>query len=87
MFGEDYYFCYKARQKGIRVWVDNDLTKEVFHIGRKEYKMEDAIRCYPNYRKAEKQFNAGNHGLLSKGGTKGNNSKAKRSKRGDKPSK
>jgi hypothetical protein len=87
MFGEDYYFCYKAIKKGLKVWVDNDLSKEVFHIGKKEYSIADAIRCYPNYKKTEELRNIKTHGLLPKNSPKGNHSKTKRSKRSNKRSK
>ena len=31
--GEDYYFCAKARKHGIDVWCDNDLSRQIAHIG------------------------------------------------------
>ena len=31
--GEDYFFCEKARAQGYEVYVDQDLSKQVFHIG------------------------------------------------------
>ena len=31
--GEDIYFCDKAKQAGIDVWCDHELSKEISHIG------------------------------------------------------
>lgn len=45
-FGEDYFFCYKARQtlgEGFGFWVDHDLSKLVGHVGKKIYTFEDAL--------------------------------------------
>ncbi len=81
-FGEDYYFCHKARCAGNKVWIDNDLTKQVFHIGRKEYNIEDAIRCLPYY--DNQRIVEANNGILAKGRTKGNNRKVKRRNRSNK---
>jgi hypothetical protein len=35
--GEDVFFCHLMRQRGIKVWVDHDLSKEVGHIGPHTY--------------------------------------------------
>lgn len=35
---EDENFCKKAREKCYNIWVDADLTKEIGHLGVKEYK-------------------------------------------------
>ena len=31
--GEDIYFCRKAKEHGIPVWVDHELSREISHIG------------------------------------------------------
>jgi len=31
--GEDWYFCEWAEKRGISIWVDHDLSKEIGHIG------------------------------------------------------
>ena len=31
--GEDFYFCAKLRKAGVQMHVDQDLSKEVGHIG------------------------------------------------------
>lgn len=38
--GEDIYFCNKATQLGVDVWVDHDLSQETGHLGLFEYTME-----------------------------------------------
>jgi len=35
--GEDGFFCKKLHEKGIDVWIDHDLSKQVAHIGEYEY--------------------------------------------------
>lgn len=35
--GEDVFFCLRAREAGYKIYVDQDLSKEVGHIGRMEY--------------------------------------------------
>lgn len=35
--GEDVYFCRKVREKGIPIFIDHDLSKQVAHIGDFEY--------------------------------------------------
>ena len=35
--GEDYYFCEKARRAGYEIYVDQDLSKEVNHVGAFAY--------------------------------------------------
>ena len=32
--GEDYYFCNKMREAGIRMWCDIDLSYQVGHVGQ-----------------------------------------------------
>jgi hypothetical protein len=34
---DDVYFCKKARQAGIPIWIDNDLSHEIAHIGQYKY--------------------------------------------------
>lgn len=38
--GEDVYFCLKARRAGYKVWIDQDVSKHVGHIGDFEYTHE-----------------------------------------------
>ena len=40
--GEDYYFCHKARKHGYKILIDQDLSKEVRHVGEIEFTMEHA---------------------------------------------
>lgn len=35
--GEDYFFCQRLEEKGIDLWVDHDLSKEIGHIGTKVF--------------------------------------------------
>lgn len=35
--GEDVYFCLKAREHGLKVFVDHDLSKQIGHAGRFVY--------------------------------------------------
>jgi hypothetical protein len=42
--GEDFYFCHKLAQKGIPVYVDHDLSREVTHMGRIELTTDHALR-------------------------------------------
>lgn len=41
-WGEDVWFCNQARKAGFDVLVDHDLSKEVKHIGMREYDYLDA---------------------------------------------
>lgn len=34
---DDVFFCEKARQAGIKTWVDHDLSQRVRHVGTKEF--------------------------------------------------
>lgn len=43
--GEDVWFCRRAAQNGHKTYVDQDLSKQIFHIGTFEYKHEHAIAC------------------------------------------
>ena len=35
--GEDVYFCVKAQAAGVDIYIDHDLSHEVFHIGRQAF--------------------------------------------------
>lgn len=37
MVGEDVYFCSKAQDHGYMVWLDNDMSNHIGHIGSKIY--------------------------------------------------
>jgi hypothetical protein len=45
--GEDVYFFNKVRQNGFKVYVDHDLSKEVFHIGSMKLSNDLASRFKP----------------------------------------
>lgn len=53
--GEDIYFCRKAREAGVKIWCDTDLTKEIGHVGVKRYTVKDGIEYI-----ARKQMEAKN---------------------------
>jgi len=55
--GEDVDFCMKAREAGYEVFVDNELSAEVAHIGTFEYRMVHAQAI----EEAEKEY--GDHDL------------------------
>jgi hypothetical protein len=38
--GEDYAFCWEAKQKGYSIWCDVGLSKEIGHIGAKTFYLE-----------------------------------------------
>lgn len=40
--GEDVYFCLRAREAGVTLFVDHDLSKQVAHVGEFEYRHEHA---------------------------------------------
>lgn len=42
-WGEDVWFCNQARKQGFNVLIDHDLSKEVRHIGMREYDYMDAL--------------------------------------------
>jgi hypothetical protein len=42
-FGEDYYFCAKAREAGYRILVDHPLSWQVGHVGERTYTNADAL--------------------------------------------
>ena len=37
--GEDVFFCEQARDRGYDIWVDMDLSKQIGHVGSKDYKL------------------------------------------------
>jgi hypothetical protein len=39
MIGEDYAFCKKVRERGCKIWVDLDLSREIGHIGSKTFQL------------------------------------------------
>lgn len=41
-WGEDVWFCNQARKAGFPIQIDHDLSKEVTHIGLREYDYQDA---------------------------------------------
>lgn len=41
--GEDTDFCVKANKAGFDIWVDNDLGKQIEHIGKRAFNWKDAI--------------------------------------------
>jgi hypothetical protein len=41
--GEDVWFCRRASENGFKTMVDQDLSKEVHHIGTFEYKHEHTL--------------------------------------------
>jgi hypothetical protein len=40
--GEDYYFCHKARKHGYKILIDQDLSRDVKHVGEIEFTMHHA---------------------------------------------
>lgn len=38
-YGEDAYFCAKVRDAGLEVFCDHGLSKEIGHVGEKEYRL------------------------------------------------
>lgn len=41
--GEDVYFCRLAKQAGIPIYIDHDLSKHVGHVGTMEYRNEHSL--------------------------------------------
>jgi len=41
--GEDAYFCFCAREAGLKVYVDQDVSQHVKHVGEIEYDHSDAV--------------------------------------------
>ena len=41
--GEDLFFCSRLKQAGVPLYIDHDLSWEIGHIGKYEYKMTDVI--------------------------------------------
>lgn len=48
--GEDYYFCEKVRQLGYDIWVDQELSRNVEHVGSWGFTplLEDALNAKPD---------------------------------------
>lgn len=55
--GEDVDFCERARDRGFTVWNDIDLSKEIGHIGAKEYKYNspEVVKTMEEYKNAQVQ--------------------------------
>lgn len=55
--GEDVDFCERARERGFTVWNDIDLSKEIGHIGAKEYKYDspEVLKTMEEYKDAQAQ--------------------------------
>ena len=51
--GEDFFFCKKAKEAGYRVLIDQDLSKEVKHIGETEFRNEHANVTREMYNKKQ----------------------------------
>lgn len=43
---QDYYFSEKARNCGFKIYVDHDVSKQIYHIGPHFYGYRDAISAY-----------------------------------------
>jgi hypothetical protein len=56
--GEDIDFFRKVRAAGIKVYVDHDLSKEIGHVGKITYKMDQAEMLH------NQRVKNGNHDLL-----------------------
>jgi len=41
--GEDIWFCRRAREAGLSVYVDHELSRQVAHAGVREWTLEDAL--------------------------------------------
>jgi len=46
ILGEDYHFCDKAREHGIRIWMDTELSLEVVHWGQMGFRWADNADRY-----------------------------------------
>jgi hypothetical protein len=38
--GEDIYFCFKAREAGFDIWLEQDISKQVAHVGTRAYTIQ-----------------------------------------------
>jgi hypothetical protein len=45
--GEDYWFCKHAKEKGFKIFVDHDLSRECYHIGPASYGVTELERNEP----------------------------------------
>lgn len=64
IIGEDYYFTHKAVDHGFEVFIDHDVSRQVLHIGKKPYSINDAL------------INIRQNGILTENSTNGDNSEA-----------
>lgn len=51
--GEDYYFCMKLRKQGVKIFVDQDVSPLIGHVGDFEYRLSDDV-FRPNAKRNEK---------------------------------
>lgn len=42
--GEDVYFCQKLVEKGVKLWIDHDVSQKVQHVGKYNYGHKDIGR-------------------------------------------
>lgn len=42
---EDVYFCRKAAEKGVKIYIDHDLSKQIRHIGTFSYQNYNSVAC------------------------------------------
>ena len=42
IIGEDFHFCDDARNAGVRIWCDAQLTQEMVHLGERGFRLSDA---------------------------------------------
>lgn len=54
--GEDFFFCQKARKNGYKILIDQDLSREVRHVGEAEYRMEHAAMTREVYNQKPEPF-------------------------------
>lgn len=40
LMGEDIYFCFKAREAGFDIWLEQDISKQVAHVGTRAYTIQ-----------------------------------------------
>lgn len=40
-FGEDHFFCYRAKELGYSIWVESDLSREIGHVGEEIHSIND----------------------------------------------
>ena len=42
--GEDYWFCKHAKERGFRIFVDHELSRECYHLGQAAYGVKELER-------------------------------------------